>query len=51
MNDAMALAGYQIQTGRGRNFQKKTYVEDSWSSDESYYFKQMKMPNVKANLN
>ncbi len=45
----MALAGYNMETGRGRNFQKKSFAEDKWSSDESIYDKQMKMPNVKAN--
>jgi hypothetical protein len=49
MNDAMKLGGYQMLTGRGRNFEKKNFIEDRWSSDESKYNKQMKMPNVKAN--
>jgi hypothetical protein len=49
MNDAMKLGGYQMLTGRGRNFEKKNFIEDRWSSDESKYTKQMKMPNVKAN--
>ncbi len=39
LNDAMTLAGYNMETGRGRKFQKKSFVEDKWSSDESKYDK------------
>ena len=39
LNDAMTLAGYNMETGRGRKFQKKSFVEDKWSSDESNYDK------------
>ena len=49
MNEAMALAGYSMLSGRAKYFEKKTFLEDRWSSDESIYDKQLKMPNVKAN--
>ena len=39
LNDAMKLAGYNMETGRGRKFQKKSFVEDKWQSDESNYDK------------